>query len=253
MRCELEICAYSLESCLAAKRAGVTRIELCAGMYDGGTTPSLGMIKLARKLTSGIQLYIMIRPRGGDFLYTDLEFKQMQEEILSLKTIGIEGVVLGVLKPDGNVDIERTAELVQLAAPLKVTFHRAFDMVEDSEVALEDVIRAGCFRILTSGLKNTAEEGVKELENLVRRANGRIQIMAGSGINAGNALKIANMGVNALHMTAKSIRESEMRYRNPEVFMGGIPGIPEYQIVYSDTVKILNVMNRLQNKTAENE
>lgn len=253
MKCELEICAYSLESCLAAKQAGATRVELCAGMYEGGITPSLGMIKLARELTTGVQLYTMIRPRGGDFLYADIEFEQMKEEISSVKTLGVEGVVLGILKRDGSIDLERTAELVRLAAPLKVTFHRAFDMVKDPEQALEAIIKAGCCRILTSGLKNTAEEGIGNLKKIVKQADGRIQIMAGSGVNAGNVLKIAATGVTAVHLSAKSVRESCMQYRNPAIFMGGIPGISEYQVIYSSENKIREVRNLLQKERAANE
>lgn len=253
MKCELEICAYSLESCLAAKKAGATRIELCAGIYEGGTTPSLGMVKLARKLTAGVQLYIMIRPRGGDFLYSDIEFEQMREDILSVKTLGVEGVVLGILKRDGSIDIERTRELVRLAAPLKVTFHRAFDMVKDPEKALEAVIQAGCFRILTSGFRNTVEEGIDGVKKIVKQAGGRIQIMAGSGVNAGNVLKIAETGVDAVHLSAKNGRESDMQYRNPAIFMGGISGISEYQITYCDEDKVKEVRNILQNKTMAHE
>ena len=239
MKCELEICAYSLESCLAAKKAGATRIELCAGIYEGGTTPSLGMVKLARKLTAGVQLYIMIRPRGGDFLYSDIEFEQMREDILSVKTLGVEGVVLGILKRDGSIDIERTRELVRLAAPLKVTFHRAFDMVKDPEKALEAVIQAGCFRILTSGFRNTVEEGIDGVKKMVK--------------HAGNVLKIAETGVDAVHLSAKNGRESDMQYRNPAIFMGGIPGISEYQITYCDEDKVKEVRNILQNKTMAHE
>lgn len=247
MKCELEICAYSLESCQAAKEAGADRVELCAAMYDGGTTPSAAAIHMARKITEGMEMYVMIRPRGGDFLYSELEYLQMQEEIYFAKDAGADGVVLGILKSDGRVDQIRTSRLVELASPMKVTFHRAFDMTRHPGEALEAVIESGCHRILTSGLRNTAMEGIEVLQDLVRLARGRIRIMAGSGVNAANVWQLKAIGINALHMSAKSVRDSAMVFRNPQVFMGGIPGIPEYDIAYSDRQKITEVLNLLEN------
>lgn len=247
MKTELEICAYSLESCLAAKEGGADRVELCAGMYDGGTTPSAATIRMAREITGNMQLFVMIRPRGGDFLYSDLEYRQMREDILFAKETGADGVVLGILDRAGKVDKARTAELVRLALPMQVTFHRAFDMTDDYKEALEAVIEAGCYRILTSGLRNTVMEGYDTLREIVRSAEGRIHIMAGSGVCAANAATIAALGVNALHMSGKSSRDSKMSFRNPAVFMGGVPGIPEYDIAYSDVEKIRNVKSILQN------
>ncbi len=244
-KCELEVCAYSLESYRAAKEAGANRVELCTAMYDGGTTPSAAMIRMARRITGGMELYVMIRPRGGDFLYSEEEFIQMQEEIRFVKEVGVDGVVLGILQADGRVDCERTARLVKLASPLKVTFHRAFDMTCNSREALEDVIECGCFRILTSGMHNTALEGMKVLRELVEQAYGRIQIMAGSGVNATNARLLQGTGVDALHMSGKSVRDSAMTFRNPQIFMGGVPGIPEYEIAYSDKRKIREVVDIL--------
>ena len=238
---EIEVCAYSLESCLAAQEAGADRVELCAAMYDGGTTPSPGMIRLARELLN-IELYVMIRPRGGDFLYTELEYRQMKADLLFAKSCGADGVVIGLLDENGQVDVARTRELVELAAPMKVTFHRAFDMTADYHRALEDVIRVGCYRILTSGQRNTATEGMEVLRELVRENAGRIRIMAGSGVGSGNALSLAATGIDALHLSGKNSRDSRMKYRNPAVFMGGVPGIPEYEIVYSDREKIAGVV-----------
>lgn len=238
---EIEVCAYSLESCLAAQEAGADRVELCAAMYDGGTTPSPGTIRLARELLN-IELYVMIRPRGGDFLYTELEYRQMKADLLFAKSCGADGVVIGLLDENGRVDVARTRELVELAAPMKVTFHRAFDMTVDYHRALEDVVRAGCYRILTSGQRNTAVEGMEVLRELVRENAGRIRIMAGSGVGSGNALSLAATGIDALHLSGKNSRDSRMKYRNPVVFMGGVPGIPEYEIVYSDREKIAGVV-----------
>lgn len=249
MSCELEICAYSLESCRAAKEGGADRVELCGAMYEGGTTPSAGMIRMARQLTEGMQLYVMIRPRGGDFLYSGLEYAQMEEEIRYAAQEGADGVVIGLLNADGSVDRQRTAALVGLAAPMKVTFHRAFDMSLHPEEALKTVIECGCHRILTSGTYNTALEGKGKLEAFVKQADGRIEIMAGSGVNAGNARELALTGVNALHMSAKSARDSSMVYRNSRISMGGISGIPEYDIAYSDVRKIravAEILNELR-------
>lgn len=238
---EIEVCAYSLESCRTAQEAGAARVELCAAMYDGGTTPPAGMIRLARELLQ-IELYVMIRPRGGDFLYSEWEFRQMKEDLLFAKSCGVDGVVIGLLDENGEVNVVRTRELVELAAPMKVTFHRAFDMTADYRRALEDVIRSGCYRILTSGQRNTAGEGMEVLRELVRESAGRIRIMAGSGVGSDNALKLADTGVDALHLSGKKSRDSRMKYRNPVVFMGGVPGIPEYEIVYSDREKIAAVV-----------
>ena len=192
---------------------------------------------MARKLLS-IELYVMIRPRGGDFLYSGQEFELMKEEIRHVKESGADGVVLGILKADGTVDVERTRELVELAAPLKVTFHRAIDMTRDLNEALEDVIRAGCYRVLTSGGRNTVAEGLEQIRALTKRAAGRVQVMAGSGVNAANTRSLLDAGVDAVHLSGKSGRDSRMVYRNPDVSMGGVPGLPEYEQYYSDVEKI---------------
>ena len=177
-----ELCAYSVEACEAARRAGVTRVELCASPYEGGTTPSAAAIRMARRI-GGLQLSVMVRPRGGDFLYSDTEFRQMLEEVRFARECGADGVVFGVLTPDGRVDVQRTAALVAEAGPMQTTFHRAFDMACDLEEALEAAVAAGCRRILTSGGRNTAVEGIDTLRALVAQAAGRIELMAGSGVN----------------------------------------------------------------------
>ncbi len=239
----VEVCAFSLESCLAAELGGARRIELCASLYEGGTTPSAGLIKLVRQRTS-IEIHAMIRPRGGDFCYSEDEIMVMQEDIRMAKTFGCEGVVLGILQKDGKVNIAQTKAMIDLAKPMKVTFHRAIDMTPDYEEALENIIETGCDRILTSGQKNTAMKGIESIKNIVNQAKGRIEIMAGSGINADNALILARTGVNALHLTGKSIRDSEMVYRKEGIAMGGLSEVPEYEIVYSDVEKIRAVVNQ---------
>ena len=244
---EVEICTFSLESCLNAQLAGASRVEFCSGMYDGGTTPSAALIRMAREKLS-IQLYVMIRPRGGDFLYSDLEFELMKEDIRYAKSCKADGVVLGILNADGSVDVERTRELVELAAPLKVTFHRAIDMTRNMKEALEDIIQAGCYRVLTSGGRNTVNEGLAQIRALAEQAKGRIRIMAGSGVNAENAPVLIEAGVDAIHLSGKSSRDSKMKFRNPNVFMGGVPGLPEYEQYYSDVEKIKAVLNNMEHK-----
>lgn len=234
---EIEVCTFSLDACRAAQRGGADRIELCAAMYEGGITPSAATICMARELLE-IELYVMIRPRGGDFLYSEEEFELMKRDIVFAGEQKADGVVVGLLKADGRVDVERLRELVELAAPMKVTFHRAFDMTRDYREALEDVIAGGCYRILTSGLHNTAPEGVEVLRELVMQAAGRIRIMAGSGVSADNAEVLLEAGVDALHLSGKAFRDSGMVYRNPAVSMGGVPGISEYEIVYCDEEKV---------------
>ena len=164
-----ELCAYTCDACDIARRTGVTRIELCAAPFEGGTTPSAGLIRYARSLP-GLRLSVMIRPRGGDFCYTDAETALMAEEIRFARACGADGVVLGVLTPDGEVDETRTAQLVREAEGMEVTFHRAFDMTRDPRQALEAVIRTGCRRVLTSGGRNTAQEGVGTLRALAPEA-----------------------------------------------------------------------------------
>jgi copper homeostasis protein len=241
---KIEVCAFSLESCLAAEKGGANRIELCGSMYEGGTTPSAGLIQIAKQRVS-IEIHAMIRPRGGDFCYSDDEISVMQADIRMAKQLGCEGIVLGILQPNGQVNIIQTKALVAFAKPMQVTFHRAIDMTPDYSKALEDIIESGCDRILTSGQKNTATEGIEAIENLVKQANSRIEIMAGSGVNADNAQTFIHAGVNALHLSGKASRDSEMVYRKAGIAMGGLSKVPEYEIVYSDAEKIRAVVECL--------
>ena len=240
----VEVCAFSLESCIAAEKGGAKRIELCSSIHEGGTTPSAGLIQLAKQRVS-IEIYAMIRPRGGDFCYSNDEISVMEADIRMVKQCGCEGVVLGILQKDGRVNVSQTKALVALAKPMQVTFHRAIDMTPNYLQALEDIIETGCHRILTSGQKNTALEGMEAIEILVNQAKGRIEIMAGSGINAYNAKLLLHTGVNALHLTGKSSRDSEMVYRKEGIAMGGLSEVPEYEVVYSDFMKIRAVVDCL--------
>ena len=241
---KIEVCAFSLESCLAAEKGGANRLELCGSMYEGGTTPSAGLMHMAKQQVS-LEIHAMIRPRGGDFCYSDDEISVMQADVTVAKELGCDGVVLGILQPNGQVNIEQTKAFVALAKPMRVTFHRAIDMTPDYLKALEDIIETGCERILTSGQKNTAIEGIEAIRDLVQQANGRIEIMAGSGVNTHNAQTLVHTGVNALHLTGKSVRDSEMIYRKEGISMGGLSEVPEHEIVYSDFVKIRAVVNML--------
>lgn len=244
---KVEVCAYSLESCINAAKAGADRVELCAGLYEGGTTPSTGLISLV-KAAVPIELFVMIRPRGGDFLYSEAELEVMKADILHTKNAQADGIVLGILQKNGQVDLAKTKEFVDLAYPLKVTFHRAIDVTPDPLEALEAIIEAGCMRILTSGQKNKAEDGIATIESLVKAAKGRIEIMAGSGLNVQNAGLFLQIGVDAIHLTGKSVRESEMEYRKKDVSMCDVVGISEFEIAYSDYLKIKEVVKLAQNQ-----
>ncbi|MFD2572255.1 copper homeostasis protein CutC [Spirosoma soli] len=236
----VEVCAYSLDSCLTAQRAGAKRIELCGGMAEGGITPSAGLIQIARRHLT-IPLFVMIRPRGGDFLYSESELAVMEADILMAKELGADGVVLGILQPDGSVDEVQTRLLVELAKPLPVTFHRAFDMTSDPAEALEAVIRTGAVRILTSGQRSTAEAGQLVLRQLVKQAANRIEIMAGAGVNSQNAKALAQAGVNALHLSGSTKHDSKMIYRQPAVSMASaLPG--EYEYIEANDAKIRSVV-----------
>ena len=234
---ELEICVFSIESALSAQKAGANRIELCASYIEGGLTPSAGTIRMVRKQLN-IECYVMIRPRGGDFCYNDSEFEQMHHDIEYAKLCGVDGVVFGALQPNGHVNIVRTRELVQHASPLKVTFHRAFDLASDPLRALEDIVVCGCHRILTSGQKATALEGLDTIRNLVTCSDGRIDIMAGSGVNPENAREFIKAGVQALHFSAKTINPSRMTYRNTAVPIMSGNAMSDYDLIAVDEDKI---------------
>ena len=234
---ELEICVFSVEAAIAAQRAGADRVELCSGFAEGGLTPSAGTIRMTRKLLN-IDVYVMIRPRGGDFCYSETELEQMHYDIEFAKTCGADGLVLGVLQPGGHVNIVRTRELVQHASPLKVTFHRAFDLAFDPLRALEDIVFCGCRRILTSGQKATAIEGLDTIAKLASLSAGRIDIMAGSGVNPDNAREFINVGVQALHFSAKTIKPSRMTYRNVAAPIMQAGAMSDYELICVDEEKI---------------
>jgi copper homeostasis protein len=206
----LETIAFNLESCTKAQTAGVKRIELCDNPSEGGSTPSYGFIKAAREKLH-IQLYPIIRPRGGDFFFSNDEFEIIKADIKICKNLGCDGVVIGMLNEDATIDKIKCGQLVNLAYPMGVTFHRAFDRVVNMEQTLEDIIDIGCERVLTSGLHPTAAEGAGNLKKLIMQANERIIIMPGSGVRASNIAEIALLtGAVEFHSSARKIMGSSM-------------------------------------------
>ncbi len=210
----LEVIGFTIESCRLAQAAGANRIELCDNPGEGGTTPSYGFIKAARELLQ-IQLYPLLRPRGGDFLYTDEEFSILKTDVKLCKALGCDGVVIGLLNKDGSIDTTRTTQLAEVAYPMGVTFHRAFDRCSNPFESLEHVIAAGCERILTSGQYPTAMEGAALIAELIKQANERITIMPGSGVNSGNIIDLARKtGAVEFHTSARTWKKSDMEYNN---------------------------------------
>lgn len=237
----IEVCANSLASALAAQAGGAARVELCSALIEGGLTPSPATIELARERLN-LKLHVLIRPRGGDFCYEETEFGLMKRDIAFCQRAGVDGVVIGMLLPDGSVDMSRMRELVDAARPMKVTFHRAFDMAADAFRALDDVIALGAERLLTSGQRGSAVEGKALIAELVRRAGNRLVIMPGAGINESNIRElVAATGAREFHLSGQKKVASRMVYRNPHVFMG-VPGLSEYEIGVTDEEKIRRVV-----------
>ncbi|OFX88128.1 MAG: copper homeostasis protein CutC [Bacteroidetes bacterium GWF2_33_16] len=243
----LEICANSVESGLKAQQGGAHRVELCDNINEGGTTPSYGTISRARKLLE-IDLNIIIRPRGGDFIYSDDEFDIMCTDIKIAKELGADGVVFGILMNDGSIDIGRTKYLVNLARPLNVTFHRAFDVCNDPFKALEDIIECGCDRLLTSGQANKAIDGLDLIKDLIDRANKRIIIMPGSGIDESNIEEVyKKTGAKEFHASLRVPVKSNMKFKREGVNMGGTKGMSEFERMVTNperVKKIIEIINR---------
>lgn len=241
-----EICANSVRSCLAAQDGGAHRVELCAAIPEGGTTPSYGEIALARELLH-IKLHVIIRPRVGDFMYSSLEIKSMLKDIEMCRKLGVDGVVFGCLTETGDVNMQLMNELIDASKGMSVTFHRAFDMCRNPQEALEQIIQLGCDRILTSGQQNTAEKGISLLKELNAQAAGRIILLAGSGVNAANIAKIAaETGIKEFHFSARANFPSEMNYRNSAVSMGGTVRIDEYELPFTTPEKVREIIQSLE-------
>jgi copper homeostasis protein len=213
----LEVAVFSVEAAIAAINAGADRIEFCENPNEGGTTPSYGSLKTLKALTNK-PIFPIIRPRGGDFLYTNAEYESIKSDLLLVKELGYPGAVLGLLNADGTVDKVRTSELVQLAAPLEITFHRAFDRCNDPLKGLEDIIETGCKRILTSGQVPNVANALPLVKTLVEKAAGRIIILPGSGVRANNCQAIiAETGATEIHSSARKAIGSQMNYNAPNM------------------------------------
>lgn len=232
---KIEICVEGIDGLVAAQEAGADRVELCASLLEGGLTPSMGVIREALRVAT-IPFHVIIRPRGGDFLYSELEFQSMLEDIKALRAMGVAGVVIGCLTADGQIDEARTRSLVEAARPMAVTCHRAFDMTRDYPEAIEALIRAGVDRVLTSGQRDTALEGIEILKDTAARAAGRIVIMACGALDVDTIAQVRRAtGVDEMHFAALKTIKSPMAFRNPHVGMGGTAIEREYEITLTDT------------------
>lgn len=244
----LEICAGSLNSALAAQEGGAHRVELCDNLREGGTTPSLGQIQIARKLLN-ITLHVLVRPRGGDFLYSDLEYEIIKEDIVQCKKIGVDGVVVGFLRPDGCVDYQRLVEVVELSRPMSVTFHRAFDMAKDPIEALNVLKASGVDRILTSGQQNSAINGATLIRDLIAKAGDELIIMPGGGITVENINQVMRMtGALEYHATLRNPFDGSMRFRRTGISMSGGSNEDEFSIRETDPMLVKQCVNKLNNK-----
>lgn len=233
----LEVCVDSVESALAAEEGGADRLELCQNLVIGGTTPSPKLFETIRKY-SQIPIHVLLRPRFGDFCYTEYEFAMLQEEVAMYRNLGAEGAVLGILLPDGTLDIPRMEKLMERAEGMSITLHRAFDVCRDPKAALEQAVVLGMDTILTSGQKNSAMEGAALLKELEQQAAGRIRIQAGGGVCAEVIEKLYSLsGVTAYHMSGKIEMESPMKYRKEGVSMG-LPSLGEYTIYQTSKNKV---------------
>ncbi|XP_056903357.1 copper homeostasis protein cutC homolog isoform X1 [Takifugu flavidus] len=252
----IEVCVDSVESAVNAERGGAGRLELCSSLTEGGLTPSLGLLQVLKQYVK-IPVYVMIRPRGGDFLYSDQEVQVMRKDIELMKKHGADGLVLGALTEDGQVDAELCMELLAAARPLPVTFHRAspllltfvkaFDMARDPVGTLEMLVSLGFQRVLTSGCDTSALEGLPVIKRLIDQAKGRITIMPGGGITERNLQRILEgSGAEEFHCSARSSKDSAMKYRNTSVAMGASLSAPEYSLKVADVSKIrtLNAIAR---------
>ena len=241
----VEVCANGVESCLAAQQGGADRVELCAGIPEGGTTPSYGEIKVARRVLTTTRLHVIIRPRGGDFLYSDLEVERMAADIAVCRELGVDGVVFGCLNADGTIDVENNLYLMDCARGMSVTCHRAFDRTADPSQALETIIDLGFDRILTSGQQPKAIQGAELLAQLNRQAAGRIILLAGSGVTEQNIRELHEQtGLREFHFSAREPQPSAMQYVNPNLYMGR-PGANEAALDYTTARRVRDTIAQL--------
>lgn len=242
----MEVVIDSVEAAIAAQKGGADRVELCANLLEGGTTPSAGTIELAWASTD-IDVNVMIRPRGGDFCYSEIEYEVMKRDIQLAKRLHASGVVIGILNPDGSIDVERTADLVARARPLTVTFHRAFDMSRDPYEALEALIGLGLDRVLTSGQQASVSEGLDLITELIAQAGDRIIVMPGAGITERNIKQVLEQAQpKEIHIYAPGVVESRMRFRNTSIFMGVEMRPAEYSLTVTDPGRVAAFRDAIQ-------
>lgn len=240
----IEIAAFSPEASLAASASPAQRIELCSSRAAGGLSPSAGTL---RHIANQIQkdVFVMVRPREGDFCYSNREFDCMLEDVRFIKSLGFKGVVSGILMPDGSVDKSRTSKLVEVAFPMSFTFHRAFDKSRDLSESLEVIIDCGCSRILTSGGKISVDEGLPVISRIIEQSAGRIIILPGGGVNSGNAILLKKAGCNEIHLSASHLVEGSMAFRKSEPEFGSPVNIPDFQHLLPDPETIVEIFNSL--------
>jgi copper homeostasis protein len=243
MKIMLEVCANSVHSAIAAQKGGATRIELCDNLHEGGTTPSYGQIKTTLQLLT-IPVHVLIRPRAGDFLYTNEEFEVMKADIEVCSILGCQAIVTGILNADGTIDKRRCEELVKLAkkAGMRTVFHRAIDLCADLFQALEDIISVGFDCILTSGGKTTAIEGASKIAQMVQKANGRIEIMPGGGVSEYNVADLVNFtSASCIHSSARVRRRSAMKFQNTQIIVGNSYA-DEYDLDETDAERVKSII-----------
>ncbi|XP_062596664.1 copper homeostasis protein cutC homolog isoform X1 [Saccostrea cucullata] len=242
----MEVCVDSVLSAINAEKGGAIRVELCANLSEGGTTPTSGMLRTIKKYVK-IPVFVMIRPRGGDFLYSPEEVEVMEAEVVDLKRAGADGFVFGFLKEDGTVDKELCSKFLELTKPLPATFHRAIDMTSDILQALDDVVDLGFQRVLTSGGSSSALEGLPIIQQMVLKADNRICVMPGGGINSGNLDRILDgCGAKEFHASARSTVHSRMQFRKEGISMGASLCPPEFSVKVTDKVKVQNLVQKQQ-------
>ena len=230
----IEVCVENADGLAAAEAAGADRVELCAALVEGGLTPSFGMVEVALELAR-IPVHVIVRPRGGDFLYSAVEFRAMLADVRQLRAMGVAGVVVGCLTAEGAIDEARMAALVEQAGPLSVTCHRAFDMAADPHLAVEALVRSGVARVLTSGQQATAEAGAPVIRQVVRAAAGRLRVIACGGLDAGCIARVrAACDPDEMHFAALRQVPSAMTFRNARIAMGGADRAREYLVTRSD-------------------
>jgi copper homeostasis protein len=241
-----ETCVDSVESSITAELSGADRIELCAALSIGGITPSYGMIKTVLEKLK-IPVNVLIRPRGGDFLFTDLECNVMKRDVLFCKEAGVNGIVTGILKEDGTIDRARTKELIDLARPMSITFHRGFDFARDAIESLNLLIELSVDRVLTSGQEADAYFGINMIKKLVEHASNRIIIMAGGGVNGQNINEIIrNSGVREIHASARETLKSKMKYKNPKMSLTDSKEINSYDFLIASEKRITAISSAIK-------